>query len=109
MNRAYNHITYFTDNKDIVKSRRQRRRGLIHQDRVKHHANQLDDKQRHTGFDYYEYDMPIFGNSIPNIFNFQEQLEDLEHDQARRQAIHGHGRGKTCCSKRNPISFQSWH
>ena len=27
--------------------------------------------------------------------NFQEQREDLEHDQARNQSIHGHGRGET--------------
>ena len=33
-------------------------------DRVKHHASQLNDKQRHAGFDYYEYDMP---NLVPPV------------------------------------------
>ena len=34
--------------------------------------------------------------------NFQEYLEDLEHDQARHQGIHSHGKGKTRYSQRVP-------
>ena len=76
-----------------------------------HDANQLDGKQRHTGFDYYEYDMLKFGTpgwaewaqcsldrstSSLKALNFQEHLEDLEHDQARHQGIHDHGCDQTC-------------
>ena len=72
----------------------------------KHEANQLDGEQRHTRFDYYEDDMPKFGTpggwaqwaqlslDRSNLYS-QEHLEDLEHDQARHQGIHGHGRGQT--------------
>ena len=69
----------------------------------KHDANQLDGKQRHTGFDYYEYNLPKFG--IPgwaqssldwNSVDLQKYLEDLVHDQARHQGIHGHGQSETC-------------
>ena len=59
MNRSYNHIKHFVDDFNVVISKIRRRGGKqtwIH-DRVKHHANQLDDQQCHTGFDYYEYDM----------------------------------------------------
>ena len=66
-------------------------------------ANQLDDQRSYTGFDYYEYDMPKC--SIPGwaqrsldrstiklgTINFQEHLEDPEHDQARHQGIHKNG------------------
>ena len=58
MNRSYNHIKHFIDTNEVVKSN-------IHRDGVcvwihdrKHCVNHLDDKQGHTGFDYYEYDMP---------------------------------------------------
>ena len=28
--------------------------------------------------------------------DFQEHHEDLEHDQARHQGVHGHGQSETC-------------
>ena len=82
-------------------------------------TNQLDGKQCHTGFDYYEQDMLKFGilgraqahwaqcslnRSIrlrltgkqPRPLKYQEHLEDFEHDQARHQGIHDHGYGQTC-------------
>ena len=71
----------------------------------KHNGNQLDGKERHTGFDYNEYDMPKFGtpgwaqSSLERShtsLNFQEHLEDLEHDQACHQGIHDHGQSDTC-------------
>ena len=77
---------------------------LVSQD-GKHDANQLDGKQRHTRFNYYEYDMPKFGtpgwaqSSVDRghgSLDFQEHHEDLEHDQARHQGIHGHGQSETC-------------
>jgi hypothetical protein len=37
--------------------------------------------------------------SISSI-DFQEHLEDLEHDQARHQGIHSHGRSETCYNQR---------
>ena len=60
MNRSYNHIKNFADNNDVLISNIQWLgwRKLTWQHHPKHQANQLDDKQRHTGFDYYEYDMP---------------------------------------------------
>ena len=64
MNRSYNHVKHFVDNKDVVDSKNHRHgchELLWLRDHLKHEANQLDDKQRHTGFDYYEYDMPKFG------------------------------------------------
>ena len=64
-----------------------------------HDANQLDGKQRHIRFNYYEYDMSKFGTpgweaqrSLDRSrLNLQEHFEDLEHDQARHQGIHDHG------------------
>ena len=71
--------------------------------KIKYGANQLDGKQRHTGFDHYECDMPKFGTpgwtqSSLNRSNlsFQEHLEDLEHDQARHQGIHGYDQSELC-------------
>ena len=65
MNRSYNHITHINDSIGVLKSSQQwhRSRGLTWYIRhgVKHGANQLDDEQRHTGFDYYECDMSKFG------------------------------------------------
>ena len=64
MNRSYNHIKHLTDNIKVERSKIHRGNGLKRtwpQDCDKHHANQLDDEQGHTGFDYYEYDMPKFG------------------------------------------------
>ena len=102
--RSYNHIKHLVDtNEQVVDS-------FIRRQDVKHEANQLDGKQCHTGFYYYEYDMPEFGtpgwtqSSIDRshgTFNFQEYLEDLEHDQARHQGIHGHGQRETCYSHRD--------
>ena len=87
--------------------------GPLHWQDGKHEANQLDGKQRHTGFDYYEYNMPKFvtpgwvQSSLDwNRINFQEQLEDLENDQACHQGIHGHGRGETCYIHREPPDIQ---
>ena len=74
--------------------------------------NQLDGKQRHTGFDYYEYDMPKFG--IPgwaqgsldrSRLNSRRDIEDPEYNHARHQGIHSHGRGQTCYKQRvRPIT-----
>ena len=113
MNRSYNHIKHLVDTHDWliyqseaishVTIRRLWRQCINFA--VKHDANQLDGKQRHTGFDYYEYDMPKFGtpgwahsslNRSHGSLGFQEHLEDLEHDQARHQGIHGHGQSQTC-------------
>ena len=64
MNRSYNHIKHFIDSIEVLKSNKHRS-ARYHRDTrphdPKHHANQLDDKQRRTGFDYYEYDMLKFG------------------------------------------------
>ena len=96
--RSYNHI------KHLVDTNEQEVNSFTRRQDVKHEANQLDGKQRHTGFDYYENDMPEFGTSSwaqgsidrrHGILNFQEYLEDLEHDQTRHQGIHGHGQRKT--------------
>ena len=104
-NKSYKniHIKHLVDNNEYVNKIGRR---LHWQIIVKQDANQLDGKQRHPGFDYYEYDMPIFGTTTPgwgdtqssldrsttsNSFNFQEHLEDFEHDQARYQGIHGQG------------------
>ena len=68
-------------------------RRRLHWQVEKHDANQLDGKQRHTGFDYYEYNMPKFctpswapswAQSLldQSGLNFQEHLEDFEHYQA---------------------------
>jgi hypothetical protein len=62
MYRSHNYIKHFVDKIDNVKNINPSLpvHWLVgirkHDD-----ANQLDDKQRHTGFDYYEYDMPKFG------------------------------------------------
>ena len=66
MNGSYNHIKHLADSNEVVISKIQRPgfqcQGLAClQDHEKHEANQLDDKQRHTRFDYYEYDMLKFG------------------------------------------------
>ena len=60
MNRFYNHIEQFVDTNEEVKSKRSRLTWHKCQG-VKHGANHLDDEQHHTGFNYYEYDMPRFG------------------------------------------------
>ena len=122
MNRSYNHIKHFVDTNAVVNSRRHRpgecHKLTWHRDSVKQSANQLDDKQRHTRFDYYEHDMSKFGtpswaqsslDRSTNSFNFQEHLEDPEYNQARHQAVHSHCRDETCCSQRDPGNFQSWH
>ena len=121
MNRSYNHVKHFVENSDVVKSNRHWPGAIVSDfDRPqdpKHHVNELDDKQRHTGFDYYEYDMPYFGTSSwiqssldrsTTSLNFQEH-HDPEHNQARHQAIHSHGRSVTCCSQREPVNFQIRH
>ena len=71
-------------------------------------ANQLDDQQSQTWFNYYEYDMskrgiPGWGQSsldrstiILSTTNFQEHFEDPEHDQARHQGIYSNGQNQTC-------------
>ena len=109
MNRSYNHIKHLVGTNDYVKSIRR----PLHWQVGKGDANQLDDEQRQPGFYYYEYDMLKFGtptwgtwaqtwsrSSLDRIsfkaLDFQEHLEDLEQDQARRQGIHGHGRGESC-------------
>ena len=104
MNGSYNHIKHFVDRNDEVQNNLKTWNGklwLKFYHAGNHGAKQLDGKQRHTGLDYYEYDMSKFG--APgwaqwakclldwSSFNFQEDLEDLEHDQARRQGIHDHG------------------
>ena len=75
--------------------------------------DQLDGKQRHTGFDYYEHDIPKFvtpgwaqsslDRSRPNS---RRDLEDPEHDHARHQGINGHGRGQTYYKQRvRPVTY----
>ena len=63
MNKSNNHIKHLVDNNEVVNGQKHWRGcyGLSLYDQLKHDANQLDDKQRHTRFDYYEYDMPKFG------------------------------------------------
>ena len=72
---------------------------------VKHEATYLNDKQCHTRFDYYEYDMSKLGtpgcaqsslDRSSTSLSRQENLEDLEHNQARHQGIHSNGQGVTC-------------
>ena len=107
MNRFYNHIKRLVDTNDEVYSNSNACGGrwVILIQAGNHDANQLDGKQRHTGFDYYEYDMPKFTSATPgwaqhfldrSRFNFQDHLEDLEHDQARHQSIHDHGCSQSC-------------
>ena len=57
MNRSYNHIKHLVDTNEEVKSNRHRPGVCVWSHDRKDQANYLDDKQRHTGFDYYEYDM----------------------------------------------------
>ena len=54
MNRSYNHVKHLVDTNDYINTIDSWR---LHWQAVKHDANQLDGKQCHTGFDYYEYDM----------------------------------------------------
>ena len=64
MNRSYNHIKRLVDNNDEVhKNLKTWRRRPYHKwiQAGNHDSNQLDGKQRHTRFNYYEYDMPKFG------------------------------------------------
>ena len=58
MNRSYNHIKHFADDKEVLKSKIHRPDDFVWIHDEKHHTTQLDEKQHHTGFDYYEYDMP---------------------------------------------------
>ena len=88
MNKSYNHIKHFVDTNDYGKGTVPQLRVVRQQ--VKHEANHLDGKQRHTGFDHYDYDMSKFGTprrtqiSINQIrLYFHEHLEDLDHNQAR--------------------------
>ena len=67
-----NHIKHLADNNEYVNKIGRR---LLWQIIVKQDANQLDGKQRQTGFDYYEYDMPIFGNSTPGYGDTQSSLD----------------------------------
>ena len=75
-------------------------------DKLQHETNQLYGKQRHTGFNYYEYDMPKFvilswaQSSLDRSRLNSRGLEDPEHDHARHQGIHGHGRGQTSYTNR---------
>ena len=57
MNRSYNYIKRLVDRNGIITSNK----GPIRCQDGKQEANQLDGKQRHAGFDYYEYNMPMFG------------------------------------------------
>ena len=57
MNRSYSHIKHLLDSNNIRGSIQCPRRG--HDE--KREANQLDDRQCHAGFNYYEYYMPKFG------------------------------------------------
>ena len=116
MNSSYNHIKHFVDTNEVLKSNILQPGVWIHE--PKHHANYLDYKQRHTGFDYYEYDMPKFGISSwaqtsidrsSSCFNFWEHCVDPEHNQARYQAIHSHGRSDTRCSQWDPCKLVNWH
>ena len=60
MNRSYNHIKHLVDTNDYVINITSISRPL-HWQVAEHDANQLDGKHCHTGFNYYEYDMPKFG------------------------------------------------
>ena len=109
MNRSYNHIKRLVDTNDEVHSNLKtwsRRPCLKFKQGGNYDANQLDGKQRHTRFNYYEYDVLKFGTPgraqwaqrllDGGSLNFQEHFEDLEHDQARHQGIHDHGYSQTC-------------
>ena len=91
MNGFYNHIKHLVDTNDYGNSITIKC-WHSHPEDDKHDANYLDDKQRHTGFDYHEYGMLKWGtpawaqrslNRSASSVNFQEHLEYLEHDQAR--------------------------
>ena len=88
MNRSYNHINHLVDRNDIIITFK----SPLHWQDVKHEENQLDDKQRHTRFDYYEYNVSKLGtpcwaqSSLDRShvsLNFQEHSEDFENEQAR--------------------------
>ena len=111
MNRSYNHIKHFVDTTDYVESitdNIELSSPRLHVPVANYGANQLDDQQSHTRFDYYEYDMPKcgvsgWGQSSLNrstiklsTINFQEHHEDSEDDQARHQGIHKNGQNQTC-------------
>ena len=53
MNRFYNHIKHLADNIAVLKSNKRPWEAIFLED-PKHQANHLDDKQRRSGFDYYE-------------------------------------------------------
>ena len=98
INRFYNHNNHLVDTNGQVNSVRQ-----LHWQVGKHDANQLNGKQRHTGFNYYEYGMPKCGTpgwAQSSLDRSQEhfKVDDFEHDQARHQGIYGHGRDETCQS-----------
>ena len=57
MNRFYNHIKHLVETNRYVSGISRPLQWQV----GNHEANQLDGKQRHTGFDYYEYDMLKFG------------------------------------------------
>ena len=122
MNRYYNHINHFVDTNDYFHSNANTstlRQHCLWQD-LEHEAKQLDGKQRHTWFNYYEYDMPKFGTPDGwvqwaqiwnpfdrNSFNFQKNHENFEHYQPRRHGIHGHGHSQTCSIHRSPPGSQN--
>ena len=58
MNRSYNHVKHLVDNNEAVLNNKQWPGVCGWINDPKHYANYLNDKQRHTGLDYYEYDMP---------------------------------------------------
>ena len=63
MNRSYNHIKYLVENNDEVIGIYKTLRGrpcLDLNQAGNHDVSQLDGKQRHAGFNYYEYDVPKF-------------------------------------------------
>ena len=105
MNRFYNHIKHLVDSNEIIHNINTRPQWQ----EVKCDTNQLYGKQRQTGFNYYEHDVPKFrtpgwvqSELDQNRVNLQEHLENLENDQARHQGIHGHGRGESCFSYCGP-------
>ena len=64
MNRSHNHIKQYVDSIDKVQSNYSTWRSLEclkFNQAGNHDASQLDGKQRHTRFDYYEYDTLKFG------------------------------------------------
>ena len=67
VNRSYNHVKCLVDTDDEVRSNYNTWRRLLTLHSLKfsqagnHDADQLDGKQRHTGFNNNEYDIPKFG------------------------------------------------